>query len=305
LTSNQRIIVTGGAGFIGSNIVDSLAESNEVVAVDNMHTGSPENLKNAVKKGARLERLDVKNIDKLNFKPDVIMHLGMYSSSPMYKENNRLVAEVLDGAVSIFKFAKKNNAKVVFASTSSIYNGQKPPYKENLAPLVTDFYTEARYGVERLGELYNKLDGTDVTALRLFSVYGRHEEAKKTYANLVSQFLWDIKASRQPVIYGDGSQTRDFTFVDDVVDAFKKGSERKGFNVYNVGTGTNYTLNQLIEKLAKATGKDVKPKYIPMPMKNYVMETLADTRKAEKELGFRARYSLDDGIRELISYYKM
>ncbi len=299
----QKIIVTGGAGFIGSNIVDSLVKENEVLVVDNMHTGSEENLKDAIANGAKFEQKDVKEIGGLGFKPDVIMHLGMYSSSPMYKEDNRLVAEVLDGAISIFKFAKRANASVVFASTSSIYNGHKPPYRESLTPFVSDFYTEARYGVERLGELYNKLEGINVTGLRLFSVYGKHEKAKKQYANLVSQFLWDVMEKKQPVIYGDGSQTRDFTYVSDVVEAFKKGGERKGFNIYNVGTGTNYTLNQLLEKLSEHTGMEVKARYVPMPIKNYVMENLADTGKAQKELGFKARYTLDDGIKELLKYY--
>ena len=303
---NKTIIVTGGAGFIGSNIVERLAAENRVIVLDNMFTGSPANLRAAMKAGSvSLVRRDSSEIACIKARPDLIMHLGMYSSTPMYKEDNYRVAEVLRGAISVFRYAVRNRAPVVFASSSSVYNGNTPPYRESLSLKVTDFYTEARIGVERLAELYSGLYGLDATGLRLFSVYGRHEEAKKQYANLVSQFLWAVKQGKPPVIYGDGSQTRDFTFVDDVVEAFVRASSRKGFNLYNVGTGRSYDMKELIRKLERHTGRKIRPKFIKMPVKNYVMFTLADTAKARRELGFTAKYDLDMGIRNLVDYYKL
>jgi UDP-glucose 4-epimerase len=140
--------------------------------------------------------------------------------------------------------------------------------------------------------------------MRFFSVYGYHEKAKGGYANLATQFLWDIRAGRNPVIYGDGEQRRDFVFATDVCDALVKASEHKGFDVFNVGYGKNFSLNQLLQKLNSILGTDVKAKYIEMPVKNYVMETLADVSKAERILNFRAGIDLDRGLKLLADYYR-
>lgn len=299
---NRKIIVTGGAGFIGSNLVESLCKDNKVFVIDTMYSGSPANLTEAMKTGnVTLINDSAKNIKNHKMDADLIFHLGMYSSSPMYKQHPNFVNEVIESAINILEYAKANKIDMVIASTSSLYNGITPPHSESMAPMVTDFYTEARFGVERLAELYHKLYGLNITALRFFSVYGKHEEAKKIYANLVSQFLWDMRKNESPVIYGDGKQRRDFVYVSDVVEALKLASSRKGFDIFNVGTGRNYSLNETVEKLNAALKKNIKPKYVPLPMTNYVMETKADTTKAEKVLGFKAKITLDEGIKQLTS----
>jgi len=222
----------------------------------------------------------------------------------MYRENPMLVGEVATGMLSLLEFARKHNSKVVFASTSSLYNGIKPPHREDTFPIVTDYYTEARFHAERLAELYNKMYGLDISALRYFSIYGYHEKEKGKYANLATQFLLAMKNGEKPVVYGDGTQRRDFTFVTDAVDASLRAAEKnKGFNVYNVGTGRNYSINELIERINNILGKDIKPVYVEVPFKNYVMENLADTEKAEKMLGFKAQITLDKGLELLNNYY--
>lgn len=298
----KSVIVTGGAGFIGSNLVDRLAANgNQVYVIDNMHTGSVKNLDGASKTGkVQVIKDDVKNIAKHKINADAVFHLGLYSASPMYRDNPNLVNEVVEGMINLLEYAKTRKVPIVYASTSSIYNGLKSPHREEMTPFVTDFYTEARYATEHLAELYSKLHGVNVAAMRFFSVYGRHEEAKQKYANLVTQFFWAMRKGEQPVIYGDGVQRRDFVHVDDVVDALLLASSTKGFNVFNVGTGKNYSLNELIEKLNKAMGVGITAKYVNMPVKNYVMETLADTSKSERILGFRAKISLDEGISKVV-----
>ncbi|GGM79208.1 UDP-glucose 4-epimerase-like protein [Thermogymnomonas acidicola] len=298
----MNILVTGGAGFIGTNLVLSLAGENRVTVIDNLHTGSEENLKE-VRDRVEFIRGDAKDAPGLKHGFDLIFHLGFYSASPMYRNNPMLVGEVVNGMIGILELARRVQCPVVFSSTSSIYNGIKPPHREDAQPLVTDFYTEARIAAERISQLYNQLYDLNVAAMRFFSVYGKYERAKNGYANLATQFLWDMKAGRQPVIYGNGKQRRDFVYAGDVVEALVRATKVKGFRVYNVGYGKNYSLNELVAKLNSLLGTEIEPKYVPMPIKNYVMETLADTSRAESEIGFRARVGLDEGLRIINDFY--
>jgi len=293
-----KIIVTGGCGFIGSNLVERLVKDGcSVVIFDNLHTGRLENLK-----GLNVEFFNepYSKISNLVPNADVVFHLGIPSSSPMYKENPRLVGEAINDAIEIFKYAKKTECKVVYASSSSIYNGNKIPYREDMPVYVTDFYTECRYAIERLAKLYNILYGVKSVGLRFFSIYGPRETYKGRYANIVSQFLWAMQKDESPIIFGDGTQTRDFTHVYDVVDAliraWKKNFE---WEIFNVGTGVAYSFNEVVELINKILEKKIKPIYKPNPIKNYVYHTLADTTKAEKMLGFKAKISLEEGLTSL------
>ncbi len=244
---NKKVIVTGGAGFIGTNLVEKLVNDNEVLVIDNLHTGSNQNLKEFESENLKVVNDDAKSITKMDFDADVVFHLGFYSASPMYRSNPMLVSEVVAGMTAVLEYARERQAPVVFSSTSSIYNGVKPPHREDIIPEVTDLYTEGRIASERLGLLYQKLHGVNVAAMRFFSVYGYHEKAKDGYANLATQFLWAMKRDEAPVIYGDGEQRRDFIFAGDVADALIKASDVKGFEIFNVGYGKNYSLNELVE----------------------------------------------------------
>ncbi|RLG72185.1 MAG: nucleoside-diphosphate sugar epimerase [Methanobacteriota archaeon] len=303
----MKLLVTGGAGFIGSNLVESLVEDGEeVVVLDSLHTGSLENL-SGVRNRVRVvvsrcsEVLGLEGLEHL----DGVYHLGIPSSSPMYKENRLLVGDSVNEFIKILELVRREDCKLVFASSSSIYNGNPTPWREDMPIYVKDFYTEARYTMERLASLYHDFYGIKAVGLRFFSVYGPKEEYKGRYANLVSQFLWCMLRGEKPIIFGDGNQTRDFIYVDDVVKACKlamKSGVEQG--VFNVGTGKSYSLNQLVKILKEMLKVDLEPEYVENPIKNYVYHTLADVSKAKQMLGFQARYSLEEGIKKILSLNK-
>lgn len=299
----MSILVTGGAGFIGSNLVEELlASGEEVVVLDNMHTGSPSNLEN-LKGSLELIRESCNDLPEMDLHPEKIYHLGIPSSSPMYKKNPYLVGDALNGFTAVFELARRSGARVIYASSSSLYNGLMPPHHEDMAIQVADYYTEARLAMERMAELYKRLFDVSSVGMRFFSVYGPKETAKKQYANMVTQFLWEMRVGKTPLIFGDGTQTRDFTYVKDVVRALRLGMNSNYHGILNVGTGRAYSFNEVIEILNENMGLSMKPQYAENPIKNYVQHTLSDTAKAEKILGFRSKCSLEDGVKELLKFY--
>jgi UDP-glucose 4-epimerase len=297
----MNILVTGGAGFIGSNLVSALAGEHDVTVLDNFHTGNLDNLKNPESKIDIIEDSCGNIGDRIsNSDIDVIFHLGIPSSSPMYQENPLLVGSAINDAISVFEFARNSGTKVVFASSSSLYNGLPTPNLEEMEIRVTDYYTEARLCIERIAELYHSLYGIPSIGLRFFSVYGPNERAKGIYANIVSQFLWEMQDGKTPVIYGDGEQTRDFTFVKDVVQACMLAMKKDVFGVFNVGTGMSHSFNDIVRLLNNELGTEIEPQHIENPVKNYVGHTLADITKIRTILGYNPEYSLERGIKELI-----
>jgi len=296
-------LVTGGAGFIGSNLVEELlAAGEDVVILDNMHTGNPSNLED-LKGSLELIKASCNDLPEMDIHPEKIYHLGIPSSSPMYKKNPYLVGDALNGFTAVFELARRSGARVIYASSSSLYNGLMPPHQEDMAIQVADYYTEARLAMERMAELYKRLFEVSSVGMRFFSVYGPKETAKKQYANMVTQFLWEMRVGKTPLIFGDGTQTRDFTYVEDVVRALRLGMNSNYHGILNVGTGKAYSFNKVIEILNENMGLSMKPQYIENPIKNYVQHTLSNTVKAEKIIGFRSKYSLEDGVKELLKFY--
>jgi len=299
----MSILVTGGAGFIGSNLVEALlADGDEVVVLDNMHTGSPANLAGLLG-SLKLIRASCNDLPGLDLHPEKIYHLGIPSSSPMYKANPLLVGEAINGFISVLELARQRGSRLVYASSSSLYSGLLPPHREDMTLQVTDYYTEARLAMERMAELYHRLYAVPSAGMRFFSVYGPREESKKQYANMVSQFLWQMRRGEEPVIYGDGGQTRDFTHVYDVVRALRLAMASDYQGVLNVGTGRACSFNDVIGMINAELVTDIKQKYIENPIKNYVRDTLADTGKCREALGFQALISLQEGIERLVAGY--
>lgn len=301
----MKILVTGALGFIGSNITGRLVgEGHDVTALDNMHTGSDANIA-AVKGRVRVVKSDSGAVGRMEERFDAIIHQGIYSSSPMYRKEPHLTAKVLDEWISVLEYARKHEGcRLVFASSSSIYNGNAAPYREDMPVKVTDFYTEGRYAMERMAELYRQFYGVKSTALRYFSVYGPHEDSKKNYANIITQFLWAMRKGERPVILGDGKQARYFIYVDDVVEANMLALRAGAHGIFNVGTGKAASFNEVVAMLNRQLGTSIEPLYERNEIKNYVGTTLADTGKAREALGFQAAVGLEDGVRRLLGHYR-
>ena len=265
----QRVLVTGGAGFIGSNLANALAKDNEVVVVDDLFLGTRENLVDAVdfREQSVLE-------DDLPTDVDVLFHLAALSSMAMHEDDPQRGARVnVEGFVNaVEQFVEDGGETVVYATTSSIYGDRTEPSPESMAVEARTGYEASKLARERYAEYYdNYYDDLTLAGLRFFSVYqGMAEGAeghKGEYANIIAQFAEKIADGESPQIYGDGTQTRDFTHVEDVVDATIRAAENDLSGIYNVGTGEQYAFDTVVEMLNDELGTDVEPEYLENPIR--------------------------------------
>jgi len=303
----KMMLITGGAGFIGSNLAEELLKENDVRIIDNMFLGKKEHLDGLsvdFVKGDILNPDDVKNSLK---DVNTVFHLAAHSSSPMFIEDCRNSIKVNTlGFLNVLELSRKMDIKrVVYASTSTVYGNNEIPFREDMHVKPVNFYAASKLACEHYAGVYSKEYGLETIGLRCFSVFGPKEQQKKEFANLATQFMWDMLKGRQPIVYGDGNQTRDFVYVKDVIRAFILASEAKSCDgVFNIGSGIPWNINKLIEMLNKLLKTGIKPKYVENPVYGYLYSHQADTTKAENVLGFKPEYSLEQGLKETIDYYR-
>jgi len=302
---DHRVLVTGGAGFIGSNLANALAANNDVVVVDDGYLGTPENLRDDVTFRER-SVLD----DELPTDVDVVFHLAALSSYAMHEDDPRRGARVnVEGFVNVVEQATRDGCDtVVYASTSSIYGSQTEPCPEDMPVTVNTGYEASKMARERYGEYFSNHYGLSIAGMRFFSVYqgyGGAEEHKGEYANVIAQFADDIANGRQPELYGDGTQTRDFTHVDDIVRGLELAADHELDGIYNLGTGESYDFNTVVELLNEELGTDVEPTYVenPIPEDVYVHDTCADSTKMQEATGWEPDISFREGIRRVCAQY--
>jgi len=301
---DKRVLVTGGAGFIGSNLANHLADGNEVVALDDLYLGTPENLDDEV------EFLEASVLDDdLPADVDVLFHLASLSSRNMHEANPQQGVRVnVEGFVNTVEQVREGGCDtVVYASTSSIYGSQTDPCPEDMPVHAATGYEASKLAREQYGEYYSDFHGLSMAGMRFFSVYqgyGGAEEHKGEFANLIAQFADDLARGEPPVIYGDGTQTRDFTHVDDVVRGLELAADHELDGIYNLGTGESYSLNELVDELNDRLGTDIEPEYVENPMKNYVHHTMADPSKMEAATGWEPRIEFDQGLDQVCAQYR-
>ncbi|MCX6815413.1 MAG: SDR family NAD(P)-dependent oxidoreductase [Candidatus Aenigmarchaeota archaeon] len=305
----MKCLVTGGAGFIGSNLVEELIKKgHKVVVLDNFFLGIEKNLER-IRDKIELVDGDIRDLDlllKITKGVDVIFNQAAASSSPMFRENLKEALSVnIDGFIHILNAARINNVKrVVYASTSSIYGNTKALLREDMKVVPVNFYASSKLMNEHLAALYGIEYGLETVGLRYMSVYGPHEEGKTKFANLVTQFLWAMKKDERPVIYGTGEQTRDFIYVKDICQAniLAAATKKKMIGeIFNVGTGKATSLNDLVKMLNSVLNKKIQPKYVKNTVKNYIDFQKADVSKITKSLGYKPEYSIKRGLEEIIA----
>ncbi|AEH36998.1 NAD-dependent epimerase/dehydratase family protein [Halopiger xanaduensis] len=302
---NYRILVTGGAGFIGSNLANELASRNDVIAVDDCYLGEADNLSDDVEfvEASVLE-------DDLPTDVDVVFHLAALSSYAMHEEDPTRGTRVnVEGFVNTVEQARQDGCDtVVYASTSSIYGTRTEPTPEDVPVAVNTGYEASKLARERYAEYFSNHYGMSMCGMRFFSVYQGYEGAeghKGEYANVIAQFADDIAHSRAPELYGDGTQTRDFTHVSDVVRALELAAEHELEGVYNVGTGDRTSFNELVDLLNRTLGTDVDPEYVenPIPEDVYVHDTCADASKFRAAAGWEPDVGLEEGVERVCEPY--
>ena len=303
---DMDILVTGGAGFIGSNLANALAADNAVTVVDDTSLGTPANLDPAVE-FVEASVLD----DDLPTDVDVLFHLAALSSYAMHESEPVRGARVnVDGFVNAVEQARDDGCgTVVYASTSSIYGSRTEPSPEDMPVTVNTGYEASKLARERYAEYFANHYGMRLAGMRFFSVYqgyGGAEAHKGEYANVIAQFADDVANGRAPVLYGDGTQTRDFTHVDDIVRGLVLAAEHELNGVYNLGTGEAYSFNEVVEYLNDELGTDVEPEYVenPIPESVYVHDTCADPSKMREATGWEPTIEFDEGIRRVCAQYR-
>jgi len=299
--------VTGGAGFIGSNLANYLAEDNDVVALDDCYLGTPENLTDDVE-FVEASVLD----DDLPTDVDVVFHIAALSSYAMHEDDPTRGARVnVEGFVNTVDQARQDGCDtVVYASTSSIYGDRTMPSPEDMDVTVNTGYEASKLAREQYGEYFSNHYGLSMAGMRFFSVYqGMAEGAeghKGEYANLIAQFADDIANGRRPEIWGDGTQTRDFTHVDDIVRGLELAADHELDGIYNLGTGEQYSFDHLVEVLNEELGADLEPVYEdnPIPEDVYVHDTMADSTKMRDVTGWEPEISFEEGVARVCSQYR-
>jgi len=298
-----KFIVTGGAGFIGSNIVKKLvARGDNVTVIDNLNTGKEENLKSVrdnitfVKDtilNTNLLEKETKNIDGVFHQAALASVQDSFSKPEEYNEVN------VNGTENILKLAKKNNFKVVYASSSSVYgNPERIPIKESDSKNPINPYAETKLKKEELATKYAEI-GVKVIGLRYFNVFGKGQS--KEYAGVLKLFLERIRDGLPPKINGDGTQFRDFVYVEDVVDAnIMSMDSNVNHEFFNVGTNTSITILDLAKTIIKFSGLDIEPIFGPA-LKGDVKRTIANIDLIKEKIGWEPKIMLEEWIEDIVA----
>jgi nucleoside-diphosphate-sugar epimerase len=307
----KKYVVTGGAGFIGSALVRTLLQDGgEVEVIDNLLSGHEKNVLE-VRDRIKLHVVDIRDgaaIAPIIAGADTVFHLAAIPSVPRSIDEPRPSHEVnIDGTFEIFSAAASAKVRrVVYAASSSAYGDSETlPKIETMVAKPKSPYAVQKYVGELYASVFASCFGLETVALRFFNVYGPRQDPSSAYSGILSLFMKHLIARTSPTIFGDGEQSRDFTYVEDVAALCVKAANAPGVagKMFNAGNGGRYTLNQIWSMLQKMEGVEIPAKFGP-PRAGDVRHSMADTTAAKAALGHAPQFSIEDGLRKTLEWYK-
>lgn len=303
----MKCLVTGGAGFIGSNLVERLVkEHHEVTVLDDLSTGNKKNLEGVQQNitFVKASITDKESLAKAAKGVEVIFHLAAMISVPDSIADPVKANWInVHGTVNVLIAAKQNKAKVVFASSCAVY-GDTPviPVSEKELPCPLSPYGLNKLTAEQYLQLFNHLYGLPYAALRFFNVFGPKQDPQSPYAAVIPLFIQKLLKDEHPSIFGDGEQTRDFVFVQNIVDALLLAATTNKNGVFNIGSGEQVSINQLVKELNDLLKKKLEPEYLA-ERPGDIKHSRADITLAKQELGFTPRVRFSEGLQETLSWF--
>lgn len=311
MIKGKSFVVTGGAGFIGANsVIRLIKDNNEVIAIDNLSTGKMENL-SEVDPQIRFVNGDVRNpelLKELFQGVDYVLHYAaMISVLHSIKDPVSANQNNIDGTLNVLMAARDSGVKrVVLVSSAAVY-GNSPvfPKTEDMKPEPLTPYAITKLTGEYYCRIFHELYGLETVSLRFFNVFGPRQDPNSQYAAVIPRFITAMLQGRRPVIFGDGEQSRDFTYVQDNVDAVLLACSAGGAagKVFNIACGRRTTLNQLVEILNNIMGTDIEPVYTD-PQPGDVKHSMADISRARKALGFEPEFAFEEGLKKTVEWFK-
>lgn len=307
-----EFLITGGAGFIGSNVAEYLVgQGRSVRILDNFLTGKRENLRRFQKKAQIIEG-DLRNFEEVKHAVAgvrYVLHIAALPSVPRSIEQPKMCHEInVDGTLNVLIAARDAGCeRVVFSSSSSVY-GDTPelPKREDMAPSPISPYGLHKLAGEYYCRLFWQLYGLQTVSLRYFNVFGPRQDPQSQYAAVIPRFITAILADRQPIVYGDGTQSRDFSHIQNIIDANLAAcaapKEALG-DAFNIACGGRITLLELIALINNITGKNVAPRFQP-PRAGDILHSQADITKANKVLGWSPKIDFRTGIEKAVAWYR-
>tara|TARA_Y100001936_G_C16093927_1_gene689656 strand:+ start:12634 stop:13533 length:900 start_codon:yes stop_codon:yes gene_type:complete len=297
-----KYVVTGGAGFVGSYLVKLLIKKgHEVTVIDNLHKGKKENLKSVLPK-IKFEEIDIRDYENMKKKLKNIDGVFHQAALTVVQDSFDRPEEYHDvnvvGTENIFKLAKENSFKVVYASSSSVYGHKKNvPIMENSERNPINPYGKTKLDDEYLFEKYSKI-GTKIIGLRYFNIFGKGQTLE--YAGVITKFLDRINQKQSPIIFGNGTQLRDFIYVEDVVMANLKAMESETQNLLvNVGTGNAITIAELAKMMIEISGLDAQPIF-ESPLEGDIQMSQANIDLAVKSFGWKPKMKLEKWLKTIL-----
>lgn len=312
MSLTSKVLVTGGAGFIGSNLADGLIKAGAKVSIiDNLVTGFRENLEE-IEGDFDFIEADLNDSEKLSkaiADVEIVFHQAALPSVPRSVDNPKETHEACANATfNLLLHAKDAGVRrLIYAASSSAYGDQPVlPKVETMVAKPLSPYAAAKLVGEHYCSVFSHVYGLETLSLRYFNVFGPRQNPSSFYSGVISRFIDALMSGKQPVIYGDGEQTRDFTYIANVVDANLKASQTPGGigEVFNTANGDKVTLNELLTVVKRVTGnEDVEPLF-EAPRPGDVKDSQADNRKAVECFGYEKVVDLEEGLRRTIDWWK-